>query len=374
MESKEFKEQYERRKNTLLIDKTINPDNRKWFKEILEFYEVKLKRINGFSKLDNGNYKTLFSYIQKCKNVNRWFNNKSHHEIDKKDIERVYNGLEDGKLKPNGDRKSYYQKFFKSKPFEIIGKKDLAKEVIQYSRRDEGVVRFFTEEDFKEIIEHVKDYQMKACLWLGFDIGENMFTLLQLKKKDFERRINDDNKEVEYIIHLDRSVLKRSRTARTELTNYIETVKYLDKVLEDKKDNDLLFDFKHRWVEKCFKMASIKADVKINNGDVPKLKDLRSSMACNLLTKGWDTDNIKARLGHRPSSVILDKYVSYLALKKNKPKKIFLESQYSEMKRELDELIEKNKVKTRDIEEIKGQNQMLIEEIKLIKRLLSLNA
>ena len=41
-------------------------------------------------------------------------------------------------------------------------------------------------------------------------------------------------------------------------------------------------------------------------------------MACNLLEKVWTTDEIKSRMGHKPSSTVLDVYVNYKALNKKK--------------------------------------------------------
>ena len=43
-------------------------------------------------------------------------------------------------------------------------------------------------------------------------------------------------------------------------------------------------------------------------------------MSCYLLKQGWTTDEIKNRLGHKPSSRVIDKYVSYFALDSKKPK------------------------------------------------------
>ena len=40
----------------------------------------------------------------------------------------------------------------------------------------------------------------------------------------------------------------------------------------------------------------------IPGGQKVTLKDLRSSMACDLLSKGWTTDEANYRLGHKPSS------------------------------------------------------------------------
>lgn len=52
------------------------------------------------------------------------------------------------------------------------------------------------------------------------------------------------------------------------------------------------------------------------------LKDFRSSMATHFLKIGWNTDLIKYRLGHKPSSSVIDRYVSYLGLNKQRKEKV----------------------------------------------------
>lgn len=56
------------------------------------------------------------------------------------------------------------------------------------------------------------------------------------------------------------------------------------------------------------------------------MSDVRSSMACDLLSKGWTTDEVNQRLGHRLSSREIDKYVNWLSLDRHKPKKRFHEN------------------------------------------------
>ena len=74
---------YIKNKQTLLKDKTICKENRALFKEYLDYQEIKLKRINGLRELDEGNYKTLYCYLSKLRNINNWFENKPIKEISK---------------------------------------------------------------------------------------------------------------------------------------------------------------------------------------------------------------------------------------------------------------------------------------------------
>jgi len=228
-----FGERFEKNKALLLGDTSICKPNRDLFKKFFDYQERKLKRLNGLSSLDEGCYRTLFSYVLKFKNVNKWFNNKDWTKLTKEDIRKVYDDLEDGKIKtmkglPFKDRNGYYNKIFKSKPFQLAHKGDLAREVIEYYNKDKQEVRFITKEDFEKLLSVINPTHQKLLMWLAFDIGENITSLLKLQKKNCVKQKNPDTKEDEYIINLTDSKLKRSRTARSEITNFKETNDFLD--------------------------------------------------------------------------------------------------------------------------------------------------
>ena len=323
----DFKDAYERNKEKLINDKNICKENRKLFKDFFEWEEKKLKRTNGLASLDEPTYKTLCSYITRFKNVNSWFENKAWVNLTKKDIEKVYNDLEDGKIissrgKRYGDLKSYYGKIFRSKPFEMAGKTHLVKEVMEFTvKRTNDEVRFVEEETIRKIINMMYRPDHKALAWLAFDVGENINTLLELRKKDFFKQSNPDNKDPEYRVNLPKDKLKRTRQTRSEITNYKETVQYLDIVLKDLKDEDLLFPYCYTASKKVLDRAVRIAGAKcIPKGQTVTWKDFRSSMTCDLGKKGWHRDELNARLGHKPSSVEIDKYLNFLALDRHKPK------------------------------------------------------
>lgn len=355
-----LKENYSRLKQELLNNKNICPENRKLFREFFEFEEYKLKRINNLSNIDDNSYRTLYVYIMRFKNVNQWFKNKPLKKLIEADIKRVYDGLEDGTIKTkNGkpfiDRKSYYTKVFKSKLFEMAGKKEIAKKVMEfYKPKVDNEVRFIEFDDFKKLIQVAIQPEQKFLLWLAFDIGENIASLLRLTKKDFVRQINQDSKEPEYIVNLRREILKRARKPRSEITNFRETREFADIVLKDLKDDETIFKFGYRQAVKFFDRAAEKSGIKCKpQGQSPTWKDLRSSMACYLLKEGWTTDEINARLGHKPSSRELDKYVNLFAIGRHKPKKKLYETDYNKMKAEIEEIRNREKLKDMRIEELK---------------------
>lgn len=368
MELKENKElmyftRYSSAKRKFLSDKKICKENINLYKKTLEYEEKKLKRKNNLPALDDGCYKTLYGYIIKFKNVNRWFKNKPLINLTKKEIQKFLEDFQDDKILnrqggPYEDKESYYFKIFKSKLFEFIKKKDIVTEIMDeqfFCCKKRKEVRFIEEESFRKIIDVTIKPEHKLYLWLSWDIGENSFSWFQIEKRDFRRVINPDTKESEYHINLRKEILKRSRTSRTEITNFKETVHFLDLILSDLKDNDKLFNFGQRQAEKFFKRAVQIAKIKtIPSGDIPKLKDLRSSMACDLLRKGWSTDEVNSRLGHKPSSPEIDKYVNFLAIDRNKPKKKIYDNNLQKMQDEINTLKEERKILKMEFEKIKS--------------------
>lgn len=365
MKDANWENRYLNAKQKLLSDESICKENRELYKKYFnEFQEEKLKRLNGLRKLDDSTFKTLYGYIIKFRNINKWFKNKPIEKLTKEDIKEVYDGLEDGKIKRQDGKPfenlkdSYYDKIFKSKLFRMAGKEELAREVIQYSIRNQKEVRFITEEDFKKIVDNAYKPKHKLLLWLAWDVGENVNALLQLKKSDCFKQKNSYTKEDEYRINLRKEILKRSRKARSEITNYNETVKLLGQHLEKLGDNDLLFNFEYGNAKKIIDRAVERANVKcIPNGEKVSWKDLRSGMACHLLKTGWSTDEVNARLGHRPSSDEIDKYVNFLAIDRTTPKKKVHQFEMEKLQEEINEMKKREKLQIRRNEELEKNMQ-----------------
>ena len=92
-----------------------------------------------------------------------------------------------------------------------------------------------------------------------------------------------------------------------------------------------------------------KADVKTNTNENVTWKDFRSSMACDLLKKKWNTDDIRSRLGHKPSSRMIDKYVNYLCLDSNAPKQKMFYSNVKKLEDDMEKLKQSNKLQNRKV-------------------------
>lgn len=358
--SMEHKDKYLKSKERLFKDKSICNDNKELFKKTLEYLEKKLRRKNNLEVLDEGCYKTLYHYVNKFENVNQWFKNKPIDELNEKQIKEVLVNFQDNKIKkkngqPYQDKKSYYSKIFKGKLFEFAGKKEIVRKIMEeefFSSNKQEEVRFIESKDVEQIIKTAIQFEHKCFLQLYWDIGENPFSLLQLQKKDC-RKILDDKKQPKYNIHLRKEILKRSRTPRVTTTMYNETCEFLDELLEDKEDNDLLFNFGVRQCEKFFSRAVEKLKIKtIPGGDRPKLKDIRSSMACHLLKLKVPQPQINGRLGHRPSSPVIDRYINYLNLNKDNTNEIVFESSLKELQEKIKTLEVQNETKEQSIQSL----------------------
>ncbi len=373
---------YRNAKERLLADASVSAANRKLFVRFFELEEYKLKRRNGLSKLDRGCYRTLLAYVTRFRTANRWFDNKPWMKLSKTDIQRVYDGLEEGQIRtlrgePVRDKLSYYNKVFRGQPFELARRADLAREVLAFSSATQSQeVRFVTEETFRQLAEATISPEHRLLLWLCFDIGENATSVLALRKQDCVRQVNAETGDVEYRINLRKETLKRTRRPRSELTNYRETVGYLDLILNGKRADESLFAFGAAQAAKVLRRAvGITGARCLPAGQPVTLKDLRSSMACDLLSKGWTTDEVNARLGHKPSSRELDKYVNFLALRGERPKRKFQESQITALIEKLEAVQSREKLHVQrqerlqaDVDRLQKQlewhNRALYDEVK----------
>ena len=382
-----FKQNYMNAKGKLLNDISVAEYNRNLFSEFFEWEERKLKRINELSELDESSYKTLYGYVNKFRNVNKWFKNKPWNELTGDEIKQVYNDLEDGVIKNRlgkrfEDRRSYYNKIFKTKPFKLAGLHEEVGGALEFfTHKSKKPVRFINEPSFKKMVKFLLKPQHYALLWLAWDIGENISSLLELKVCHLKRQINRETKEAEYLVYLSKEILKRSRQTRSEPTVYPETVQYIDALLEygreieyrDKKgrirrktvpfqENDFVFTFKYRQALQIFDSAVKRSGVKCEpHKEKPSWKDLRSGMACHLFEQGWHVEDINLRLGHSPQSKWLDSYINYLAINRKRAKKTHYNNNLEDIKHELEEAKLREKFLANKLEKQNEKIQTLVD-------------
>ena len=364
-----FKERYEKGKEKLLADDSICRANREVFKEFFDFEEYKLKRQNHLAELDEPSYNTLYCYIVGFRNVNAWFKNKPWKDLTKEDIKQVYDDLEDGRIRNKRgtafrNKRSYYNKIFKSKPFRIVQKSDLAKDVIEFSTEWRQEVSFVTEETFRTMVSVLSKPHHLLLFWLAWDIGENIGALLKLTKRDFVRQRNRDDGEPEYLVNLSRSKLKRSRQERSEPTLYRETVRFADMVLGELEVDDRVFKFGHRQALKVMHSVVKKTGTTcMPTGEAPRWKHLRSGMACHLLKSGCSREEVDARLGHRPGSRALEAYINYLALDRDKAKQKVHQSSLEAKQKHLDESRQRERLVKEAVQRQLKENNAMRKEL-----------
>jgi integrase len=383
-----FKKNYLNAKAKLLNDISIAKYNCNLFRKFFDWEEEKLKRTNELPKLDESCYNTLYCYINKFKNVNKWFNNKPWNELTEDEIKQVYNDLEDGIIKTKRgkrfeDRRSYYNKIFKAKPFQLAGLREKADNALEFfTSKSKKPVRFISETSFKKMISFLRKPQHYVLFWLAWDVGENISSLLELRVRDLRGQINRDTKEAEYLVYLPKEILKRSRQTRSEPTIYSETVQYIDALLEygreveyrDEKgkirrktvpfkDDDLIFTFKYRQALQIFDSVVARSGVKCEpHNEKPSWKDLRSGMACHLFEQGWHVEDINLRLGHSPQSKWLDSYINYLAVNRKRAKKAHYNNNLEDIKDDLEESRLREKFLANKLEKQNDKIQTLIDK------------
>ncbi len=388
-----YKERYSKAKTKFLNNKDINKYNRELFKKFFEWEEEKLKRQNGLPRLDESSYKTLYEYINRLRNVNQWFTNKPWDKLSEKEIRQVYNDLEDGRIvsrkgKRFMDRRSYYSKVFKGKPFKLAGLHYKVENALEFfTDKSKKEVRFVSEDGFKRMLSFLQKPQHYVLFWLAWDIGENISSLLELRVKHLKRQVNRDTKEIEYLVYLPKETLKRSRQSRSEPTIHQETVKYLDALFQygreveyrdekghprrkpiPYKEDDFVFTFKYRQALQIFHSIVRRSGVKCEpKGEIPSWKDLRSGMACHLFSKGWHVEDINMRLGHSPQSKWLLAYVNYLAVNRKRIIKTHYNNNLQDIKYELEESKQRERLITQRIETQKHDIRILKNELYAIK-------
>jgi len=312
---------YKTAKKNLAKDKTISRKNKALIVKWLNIKEDSLSSQKGKNDINSQiRYtKTLSKYVSFLRNVARWFDDLSN--LTKEDLKKFYDDFETGKIKnqkgkmyEKSTRLDYYNKIFKSGFFKWLGYGDIAKEIFILERGEDYEVRFFEKKDLDKMIRMTNSIRNKLFLTLSFDTGLRIGTTLNLRKKDFKKRYNDTTKQDYYLINVRKEYIKGNRSLNIAVW-LPETNELLDLYLKDLKDNDLIFDFSYSNVRKIVRRASDRAKVKTKpDGKNLTIHDFRRSSATYWLTKGCSLDIIKSRLGHKPSSVAIDKYISYLGL------------------------------------------------------------
>lgn len=343
----------------------INTSNHKLAIDFLNEKEKILQKQFGFEKeAQKRYYKTLGKELTFLKNILYWFNDLNLKQITKGDIEKVFLGIETGEIKTirnkelsTSSKKDYYTKAFRGKSgfFGYINKNNLAKEIIIRKFSNDNEVRFFEKDTLLKIMEYAKYNNHKLAFLLLFDTGIEVSALCQLKKTDFTEHYDEDKKQY-YKVNIRKEISKKNRQKRNLDIYLPETQNKLRIHLESLQDNDFLFNFRPPAIAKALKqiVRQHKLRTKGDTAKEIKIKDFRSSCATFLLSLGYNTDFIKVRLGHKFSSNVIDRYVSYLGIKQEKPRKEIESISYKELENKYNNLETKYNKLNNDITLIKN--------------------
>ncbi len=362
---------YQTSRESINTDVRILESNKKIILAWLERKEEDLKTRKGQDFTASIRWaKTMNKYVVLLKNFGHWIQ-KPFQEITQEDLQQLYKDLETGKIKSKkgvpfskSTRQDYYNKLFKGDFFDFINKIEIAKKVFRMEKDPDEHVKFFLKSDLDKMLKFTTKTRNKFFLTLLFDTGVRVGTALNLRKKDIEKRFNQETKEYFYLIHI-RKEYTKSRREENIGTWLPETTELLDQYLEEvAKDDDLLFNFSYQNARKLVTRVSIKGGIitKPDNESIT-LHDFRRSSATYWLTKKVSIDSIKKRLGHRPSSTVIDKYVSYLGINEEQIVTELQEKNYGELLQRYNELTEQFKVSVRNNQELNDRMQVIEETV-----------
>lgn len=314
---------YAQRKRQLSEDKS---ENAKLFSAWLDKKETSLlnrKGRDGVARIRC--CKTLNKYIALFRTLDRIVK-KPFKKLTAKDMQRLYEDIETGVIKSEhgktysaSTRHDLYNKFFKSDFFKFIGLYDVAKTIFTLEKKDDREVRFFLFEDFERMTKYTPKLRNKLFLYFLLDTGMRVGTALNITRRDIEKKYNAETKQEYYVVHIQADYTKSKRADTLALliptTNELMTLFLQENEL---KPSQRLFDFSHANARKIVDVVSHKAKIKtLPDKKNVTLHDFRRSCATYMLKKGYSIDVIKKRLGHKPSSTVIDRYVSYLSLGEN---------------------------------------------------------
>jgi integrase len=169
------------------------------------------------------------------------------------------------------------------------------------------------------------------------------------------------------MIHIKKDYTKSKRDSDIPLM-LNETNDLLKNYLKEKKEG-LLFDFGYTNTRVLISRVSDKAKIKTKpEGKSISIHDFRRSCATYFLSKGYNIDFVKARLGHKPSSTVIDRYVSYLGLNEQEAITMSQNMDYGELKNSYQEAIERIKVLDENHKEMEKKLNKLQEQMINIRK------
>jgi len=94
-------------------------------------------------------------------------------------------------------------------------------------------------------------------------------------------------------------------------------------------------------------------------------------MTCDLGKKGWVRDELNARLGHKPSSVEIDKYLNFIAYDRHKPKQKFDTNKFEKLQGDVEQKANELKLAQERIRMQKEESDKQQAELNALKKAVS---
>ena len=87
-------------------------------------------------------------------------------------------------------------------------------------------------------------------------------------------------------------------------------------------------------------------------------------MACHLFERGWHVEDINLRLGHSPQSKWLDSYINYLAINRQRAKKMHYNNNLEDLKDQFEETKQREKLHYMKIDDQQKRIEVMEEDKK----------
>lgn len=320
--------QYERIKELIREDEKISPHNQDLLLSWLEEKENTLKRRKGRELQDELRWsKTLSKVGRLAKMVAEWVGTRPLDELTPAELTKIYDDLEEGNItksdgKPysRATRTDFYNRLFKSDFGKFMGWRDEAREIMVLEKREDAPVKYFTKDTLKKLVAGTHSLKYKTLYWLLFDTGLRVGEALNLRKGDVQE-MKDEKNPYRLIIRASTTKSKRDRYVKLWSNESNEILGAWLSANSEFDEETLLFPMNYAAVKKHLSVSSEQLKL-YTEPDRKRLAphDFRRSCATYWLTQGVSIDLIKARLGHKPSSAVIDRYVSYLGLDENPEK------------------------------------------------------
>ncbi|MCK5612552.1 site-specific integrase [Candidatus Pacearchaeota archaeon] len=361
---------YERALERLASDKRLPAKNRElavdWIKKKKEELEEDLA-LKEKEQDSHRRCKTLIKYCYLLTNVCFWFPDLT--KITKKDLAQFKKDFFNDEIRSIGGKilkckRDYITKVFRSGFFKNhLQLRSVVDEVFSGKmKKSKNTVEFIELDDLKKMVEIASYSYQKLILYLLFSTGMRIGTLLNMRKRDFELKYNPKTKVHYYLCHI-KAEYTKSKEPRAIPIIIPECNDSLKKHMEKLKDEDFIVEIGYSAVNNLLEKVTVEAGIVTKpNKQKPHIHILRKSTAIFLLNAGYTTDQVKAWLGHKPSSTAIDVYVNYIGLsfepevtkvqtdellklqdtiKENDMKMAMLQSEYNKMRDTVSELSNK---------------------------------